>query len=123
MKTTRTPRGPARNRRRHNGTRYVLYARTATGGRPAVDAQLAALRAVVAQHADGRIVREHVDVDVPAGTGTGLAALLRDLAAGGADAVLVTDIARLARSPGRLRDVLAAIERSGADLCTTTEAA
>jgi DNA invertase Pin-like site-specific DNA recombinase len=97
--------------------------RSPSGGRAAVDAQLAALRAVVAQRADGRVVREHADVDVPAGTGPGLAGLLRDLAAGSADAVLVTDLARLARSPSRLATVLAAVERSGARILTTTEAA
>lgn len=68
-------------------------------------------------------MREHADVDVPAGTGPGLTALLRDLAAGGADVVLVTDLARLARAPGSLRDILAAVERSGARLLTMTEAA
>jgi DNA invertase Pin-like site-specific DNA recombinase len=120
MKTTAP--APARDRRR-NGARYILYARTAAGGRAAVDAQLAALRAVVVQRADGRVVQEHADVDVPAGAGLGLAALLHDLAAGGADAVLVTDLARLARSPSRLATVLAAVEQSGARLLTTTEAA
>jgi DNA invertase Pin-like site-specific DNA recombinase len=112
MKTTKT-----------KGARYILYARTAAGGRAAVDAQLAALRAVVAQRADGRVVQEHADVDVPAGTGPGLAALLHDLAAGGADMVMETDVARLARAPGRLREVLTAIERAGARHVTATEAA
>lgn len=123
MKTTKTTSDLAHRRRRHGGVRYVLYARTATGGRAAVDAQLAALRVAVAGRADGRVVGELADVDVAAGTGQGLEALLRDLAAGRADAVMVTDIARLARSPGRLRDILAAVERNGARLCTATEAA
>lgn len=113
MKTTTSPRA----------VRYALYARTATGGRAPVDAQLVALRAAVARRADGHVVREHLDVDVPAGTGPGLEALLHDLATGCADAVIATDVARLARAPGRLRDVLAVIERSGARLVTTTEAA
>jgi DNA invertase Pin-like site-specific DNA recombinase len=113
MKTTTSPRV----------VRYALYARTATGGREPVDAQLAALRSAVARRADGDVVREHADIDVPSGTGPGLAALLREIGAGDADVVFVTDVARLARSPARLAGILAAIERSGARLLTTTEAA
>jgi DNA invertase Pin-like site-specific DNA recombinase len=122
MKSIEATRDQARHPTR-DGVRYALYARTAAGGREAVDAQLAALRAAVAERADGRVAREHVDVNVAAGSGAGLAALLHDLSDGSADAVLVTDLARLSRSSPRLADLLAAVELSGAQVVSATEGA
>ena len=121
MKTIATTSDLACRPRRAGGTRYALYVRTAAGGRATADAQLAALRAAVAARADSRVVREHADVNVPAGSGPGLAALLRNLSGGGTDAVMVTDLARLARSASRLAGIVAAVERNGVRLVTATE--
>jgi len=122
MKSIATTRKQTRHPGRNGGVRYALYARTAAGGREAVDVQLAALRAAVADRADGRVVREHADVNVPAESGPGLAALLRDLSDGSADTVLATDIARLTRSSRHLAGILAAVKRSGACLLITEAA-
>jgi len=108
-------------RPRRDGVRYALYARTAAGGRATADAQLASLRTAIAERADGQVVCEHADVNVPAGSGPGLAALLRALSDGSTDAVMVTDLARLTRSSGHLSGILAAVERSGARLVTAME--
>ena len=123
MKTIATTREQARHSARGRRVRYVLYARTAAGGRATADAQLAALRAAVAERADGRVMCEHADVNGRAGSGPGLAALLRALSEGRADAVLVTDVTRLTRSSRHLSDILAAVERCGARLVTATEGA
>ena len=99
-------------------TRYAIYARTAAGGPGAAGAQVAAIHATIAARGDTEVVTVHRDIGASGigAPGPGLTAMLHDLAAGGIDAVAVTDITRLGRCHTRLADMLAVIERAGARL-------
>jgi len=97
--------------------RYGLYARTAAGGPVAVDAQIEALRATVARQGGGSIVVERdVNVSGAGEPGPGLTALLRAVATGDIDVIVVEGIDRLSRSSRTLTDVLASIRRAGASV-------
>ena len=97
--------------------RFGLYARTAAGGPIAVEAQVQALRAAVAQRGGCTVVVERdVNVSGAGGPGPGLAALLRVAAAGRIDVILVEGLDRLSRSPRTLARVLASIRAAGASV-------
>ena len=100
--------------------RCAIYARTAAGGSKAIESQLAVTRATIADRAGATVVGEFSDVNVSGagGPGTGLAALLAEVAGGGIDLVVVTGLGRLGRSVRGLNDTLAAIERGGAQVLT-----
>lgn len=97
--------------------RFVIYARTAAGGSIAVDTQIEALRAV-AMRQGGRIVAVERDVNVAGAgePGPGLAALLRAVAVGHIDVVVVEGLDRLSRSPQALARILARIRGAGASV-------
>jgi DNA invertase Pin-like site-specific DNA recombinase len=106
----------------------AAYVRSATGGPSATAEQARKIgeavsrrRATAGQRID---VREYADVDASgnAPPGPGLAALLRDAARGEFDLVLVTDVARLGRSPERLRRVMASLEDAGVRVMEVTDA-
>jgi len=97
----------------------AIYARTAAGGPAAVEAQVARARAAIARHlGPGAAAREYRDINVSGAgrPGPGLTSLLRDLAAGAIDGVVVTDLARFGRSAQCIREVLGAIESAGGEL-------
>ena len=97
--------------------RFGLYARTAAGGPIAVEAQVQALRAAVAQRGEGSVVVERdVNVSGAGGPGPGLAELLRAAAAGRVDVIVVASIDRLSRSPRTLDRILGSVRRAGASV-------
>ena len=99
--------------------RFGIYARTAAGGPLIVDSQVEALRAAAMQHG-GCIVAVERDVNVAGAgePGPGLAALLRAVAVGHIDVVLVEGLDRLSRSPQALARFLGRIRGAGASVLT-----
>lgn len=99
---------------------YAIYARTAAGGRAAVNKQVRAAKDFLARRfragRRARPVKVYRDINSSGNNPPGprLAALLADLAAGKIDFVVTADVVRLGRSEDRRDSVMASIERAGA---------